>query len=598
MIKARQKIKLIWVLVFALLAPILLAVQFSYASAMHNLEIVFEDNPNSAYLGETVKLGEVYARYPDKVDMIETLVLSPSGNVVELDGNQFTATQEGEYKLWAKAHKGEDSFEDSHIITVSKASFPVLAKKPYIPTAFIANSEYAVEQATFIDYNADTPTETAYEVYLTDAFGVEKKVTDTFTLQTDIDTAEIKLCYVAKSSVTSAENRVEYTVPVVQAFAKEKGSRLYNFAAMFVDSTAERIENQADGVAIYGTRTYGAKFINSIYANFELVFSSIEGKTNFETVCFTFSDKENSANAFSLEVSKYSETQVNVCLNGRKNYRAQGAFDDFKNGIKLSFNADTRVVADSEGNTVCVVNERLLGGEFISFSGLEANLAITVKGGDVESALLLKSLNGQSLSKDRSKDGVSPFTVFTKRINAIVAHGEDFVIPQILVFDLLEPNVKYFVSCTTPNGEVAEALDGTSLYEASADKDYVVNAAMMGEYLINVYCEDYNGNSEDLWLTVSVSERTPPTLVMDADVSYSAKVGDSITLPKCTYSDNVSTQENLKLIVSISLPYASYVSVNAGDTFTFEQAGMYVVRYTVYDENFNIAFKEYVVMVA
>lgn len=598
MIRTKKKTNYVWVLLFALLIPISLANHLLDASAMNNSEIVFKDNPTSAYLGETVTLGEIYARYPDNVDLIETLVLSPDGNVVEVESNQFTATQEGEYKLWAKAYKGEDCFEDSHTIVVTKAAFPVLAKKPYVPNAFITNEEYPVEKVTFVDYNLTTPAETAYEVFLTDAYGIEKKITDNFTLQTDIDVAEVKLCYVAKSSVTNVENRVEYVVSVVQAFTKESGIRAYDFAAMFVDSTAERIENQDGGVAIYGTRTYRAKFINTIYANFELEFSSIERKTNFESVCFTFSDKEYSSNAFSLEVSKYSDTQVNVCLNGKRNYRAQGTFDDFKNGIKLSFNADTHIVTDGDGNTVCVVNEVISGRKFTSFTDSEANLEITVKGGNVESALLMKSLNGQSLSKTRSKDGVSPFTVFTKRMNTVVVQGHDFVIPQVLVFDLLEPNLKCFVSCTTPDGEVAKASDGTDLYEASADKDYVVNAAMMGEYLINIYCEDYNGNSDDLWLTVLVSERTPPTLTIKNDLSRSAKLGDSITLPKCSYSDNFSTQENLKLIVTISLPYASYVSVSAGDKFTFEQAGMYVVRYTVYDENFNIAYKEYVVMVS
>ena len=77
-------------------------------------------------------------------------------------------------------------------------------------------------------------------------------------------------------------------------------------------------------------------------------------------------------------------------------------------------------------------------------------------------------------------------------------------------------------------------------------------------------------------------------------MAQTVKVGDEITLPKATITDNDTPQDKI-------LSYVYVVKGNnrkqiVGDTYKFTTAGEYKIRYVAYDANQNYTVVEFTVV--
>ena len=73
--------------------------------------------------------------------------------------------------------------------------------------------------------------------------------------------------------------------------------------------------------------------------------------------------------------------------------------------------------------------------------------------------------------------------------------------------------------------------------------------------------------------------------------SYSktnVKLGDTFTVPRLKYSDNVTPTEKLVVLITVTDPDGKYTIVKQGEQFTFRSEGNYYIRYSVFDENCNV----------
>ena len=97
-------------------------------------------------------------------------------------------------------------------------------------------------------------------------------------------------------------------------------------------------------------------------------------------------------------------------------------------------------------------------------------------------------------------------------------------------------------------------------------------------------------------MAIRVVDTEMPTMNLSGNVVKNAKVGDKITLPTATVSDNLT--QNCTIKVYVFNPNGQLLEIKEGDKgFIPTCAGVYTVVYYVIDEAGNFAFQRFTVTV-
>ena len=160
--------------------------------------------------------------------------------------------------------------------------------------------------------------------------------------------------------------------------------------------------------------------------------------------------------------------------------------------------------------------------------------------------------------------------------------GNKVNLPKLTAFDLLDKNVTVTLTVVKP--------DGTLVYKGN--EGYTLEVTESGEYSVEYTATDSAGNIRRLVSSVYVTDIVSPVIEVNG-IAASVKVGDEITLPKATITDNDTAADKI-------LSYVYVVKGNnrkqiVGDTYKFTAAGVYKIRYVAYDANQNFTIVEFTV---
>jgi hypothetical protein len=129
-----------------------------------------------------------------------------------------------------------------------------------------------------------------------------------------------------------------------------------------------------------------------------------------------------------------------------------------------------------------------------------------------------------------------------------------------------------------------------------------------GNYLVTYFAKDSNGKSTEESYSVMVADETAPTLTVNGSLRSEYKVGDKISIPTYSATDNGETccvqvelilpnnelrllhySENgevTSLLAADNTLYNSSFKVDE-NTFVAEDVGIYTLRFLAYDEYYN-----------
>lgn len=167
------------------------------------------------------------------------------------------------------------------------------------------------------------------------------------------------------------------------------------------------------------------------------------------------------------------------------------------------------------------------------------------------------------------------------------------------------------VTVNTPNGDVATSVDGVRLENVTADRAYDVKLTQIGQYRVSytVTCigaTRTNGQAtleNDDYYIINVSEGIAPTVSFKdgSNEATTVKVakGKTHQIKEFVATDNTTPSENLKVYKMI-LDEAFVIEANGYnvDSYTFTEAGTYIVYVLVYDALGNSAASYYKVIVS
>ena len=142
-------------------------------------------------------------------------------------------------------------------------------------------------------------------------------------------------------------------------------------------------------------------------------------------------------------------------------------------------------------------------------------------------------------------------------------------------------------------------MDGTLLKNVPSGKVYQIKLDTYGAYTFNYTYADSNDNEESFTMVVSCLDKIAPEISVEAQ-EINGKIGEALQVPKHTVTYNYSDVDAGKIttLIQIITPEGIYISYNPEKGYVFDRAGVYTLRYYVFDENFNVQSKDIVCKVS
>ena len=378
---------------------------------------------------------------------------------------------------------------------------------------------------------------------------------------------------VVYTAVSSDDPSVE-SVKEVKLNVVKKGdlSRYFYGEGITYSSDEDSVSFTSEGIT-------SVKYVNPLPAfNFSIDFAFSYGNS----VKLTLRDSVNTDESVSFELRR-DPNGVLIYLNGRYVKQERTTFCNtlwslYYNDLDFTFRNDV-------GKVLASIRDTLSGKSFEGFGSQRIYLEIEfdcAEGG----SLTVPYLCGQVFSSD-SSDYVNPVELI--EFDREVAFQSSFVVPRIIVADVLSPDCGGMLTIYAP--------DNSILYDrVPIDGEYTVSCDAYGQYILQYRIFDGAQNSIDRSFIVYVRDKTAPSLEVKGKVPDSAKIGKTISLPKAEVSDNHDT--DLKATVWITAPNGTVEVAEAGGSFCPKQKGIYHIRYYVQDAGYNYSMKEYTLSVS
>lgn len=316
----------------------------------------------------------------------------------------------------------------------------------------------------------------------------------------------------------------------------------------------------------------------------QLFLRPVEGKTNFGKLELTLIDAANTQVALTLSI----DLKQNKAFVGDSSVEL-GDYGDilqlhYKNGSSKFLLGDTVLFTcdkDDSGN---------------AFTGFSGGVYMTIAFGDVtgSSQILLTRVNNQPLGHKNSTmlDMTEPTVALTSPLHSTQIFGEEFDIPTYIAYDVLNDIKETSVK--------VEAPDGTTYTDVFTIDQY-------GKYKLSFIAKDTCGNTAKITKIVFVNDDVAPELSVSQLEKTSYKLGDAVTVPGYTVSDNLGVyfvdvilflpNSEIRLLTHDATGEITYCLNNSGyypktfcndeHSFKTEQEGTYTIRYVAYDDQYN-----------
>ena len=414
------------------------------------------------------------------------------------------------------------------------------------------------------------------------------------------DGTEVNILYVAEGVTGSVE--WSDVIPVVDT---ESGK--YKSKYFYTTDNALQIIDRKTNLEFVFNDNVQTTFINTISTgDLKLSFLYEVEKMNFSQMKLIVKDAfdMNLSVTFNLFYDMASNTWT-IQLN---NESVGSSYAVNKGSLSFTYSAKTAEVIDTNSEVVAKVTKYDNGDEFQGFSDW-VYIDIAFAGVNGESLIALTQLSNQSMgynksSLEKAADEIKPIIVLDEAFLLRQTLGSKAIIPTAKAFDVLGQIVEFTVRVER-GGQVLASGAGDQPLDITLDK--------AGYYDVVYYAKDTNGNYMSIPYMILVSDLTAPTITIENNLQDTYAVGDRITIPTYSATDNgdycyiqvmvVLPNDEMRLLhyvengeVTSLLDMGNYIydaSFKADEnTFIAEKKGTYTLRFLAFDEYYNYTVKE------
>lgn len=553
-------------------------------------------------LGEKIKTLNNSADLKLKIELIsdnETIVIADLKNSQEIDefwanDNYFKVSYAGKYKVRLTYSDNAISGSSEYEFTTIASQVITFDAKPFIPRLLIKDAFYDFETVNAIKYSNGLP-EDAGKAVLQISWdgGAFEDIPNYKVVQVEgSQTAQLKACFGEYSILSDVAiiKDVNFAAAVQNGGSGLNGVNYFHFEegtmTMADDKDLLFVSNSTGAVKTL-------QFANMVnITNFSFTYRILDEYSNFDNVKFILSDPYVEENVLELMLYKrsgsvyFSYNGVEVAINEGFAANSDKTFEYNAASGVLSFTGATSTYAPE-----------------VEFSTPLAYFDIVLEGVRGNAGILVKKLNGQSLSQStrdkREPDLVSDFMIGHYGV------GEVITLPGVMFIDVLSP-IKYTDITTSlkfDKKEIQTSIDGVLLdgIQNESNRSYQVEIKKIGEYRYHFKAVDAFGNDNDSFMIINAVDKVAPTIKFKGEIKENVivniKVGKSIKL-NYTISDNLTKTENLiTTIVLRDCTDAILFPINS-KTIKFDKVGRFEVSIVCQDLANNVSIKSFEVVVS
>ena len=497
----------------------------------------------------------------------------------------FYATAAG---VWTVTYRAVDmtgyAQTASFVVTVLPSDEPVLSEQPVVPQLFIAGAPYTLAEAYADDYSSGSRERVRMQVRVKDANGEAVYETgETFVPASAQNGDAVSLSYLCRGTVMA-----EYEIPAVLAFIREDGtSRLH--VENYFHGTGVQSEKTASGIllsAAAGTDAMEWTFANSLAAELALDLRSVPGSSSFAGLRITLTDAEDPSVSVSAQLVQRGAhstfTAGDSSLDLDRSFTASTSQQ-----FLIGFEKDSFLL----GNVRFPVSQTELGEPFTGFASGKIWLHVEMYGVGGSAAYKVVSLNSYPFTES-ARDLVAPNIVLLEDYGGSYERGASYTIGAAVASDVLSPAVTFGLTVRDPEGNIVSDINGVPLENVDPSAEYTIVLEKFGQYRIQYTAEESSEfiarpNEAIFRYAVNVEDGTAPVFAFDGELVSEAKVGEVITLPDYTVTDNVTAAEEIVVTQYVLTPNGMLL-VLQGNAFRPAYEGVYEFRLIAMDSYGNM----------
>ena len=469
---------------------------------------------------------------------------------------------------------------------ITEAMKPTFIETPTLPKYLVAGNVYRLPKLSA--YNYVTAFGEKIETTISVVENGTAKAIDEVYVPSGVPQAEI--VYTAKIGDVIGEYRT--TIPVYNTKDSE-GIHMERYFLCDENATAVAASKF---VNLTATANAEIEFVNALIASaFRTEFSLGGNYSGLKKLTIGLTDiaREEKTLTFTY---LFDEKTVRFYLNGKENTAVAvegSASADMKFSLQLDM-AQKQVSYDITNDFVLPVTHFANGDGYDGFTDGLAYVTYEMEVSDAAS-INIQKINGHVFN-DKNTEKIKPMIAWGGDTGGQYTIGETLKLPKIIANDVLSGNVDAYVTIMMPDGSIAKDVSlrqmENFLYDGS---ELEVLLSEYGDYKIVVTATDAFGNTSTSNLRVSVVDKEKPQMTINGSIVETAKVGDKISLPKASGTDNYVTPK-----ISVYVVCAggnTYLFENGKNSFIANQAGVYTVVYTISDDMGNFVSTYYKITV-
>ena len=328
------------------------------------------------------------------------------------------------------------------------------------------------------------------------------------------------------------------------------------------------------------------------YYGLNLRFTALESSTNYQKAEVILVSDENEEQKVTLGFMSLHDGKASMTADG-KTYSVKvengvyGALSSYNgeeyNTVSLSYSLDGTVSIN--GTEICKITAYDSGRVFTGFDGGKVRITFAIKGVASNSKFVINLVANQS------------FTLYTKDFDETMAvvgllrdvtseeytKGSIFELPDVVTGDVLTGSVTGKLSVFAP--------DGTALItNVELNKKQTITFDNYGYYRLEYTVTDGAFNTGKRIFRIHVADVTPPVIVIGDITNTSVKVGNTVTVPSVTVTDDNPNGE-ITYYIYLRTPETLLIRVSDGDSIALSSEGTYRIIVYAFDESGNINYE-------
>ena len=473
------------------------------------------------------------------------------------------------------------TYSTQHTVSVSEAAKPTFLEEPILPKYLISGNKYTLPSLNAYNYitASGTPISTAISVKEN---GVEKVLENGDYTVGNVSEAEI----IYTAEVNGAIGTYKKLLPV---YSVKKSNKLDMAKYFILDANGTAVSN-INGIQLTATKDTGFEFINWVSAlSMRTEFTATTTTNKMQKFHIYLTDIVNQSKQIKFTY-EFRTTGIVFYVNDDVNNAnsVSGALTNNKRfEVRYDF-ANSKVFFDLSNEKTIQIKSFLNGNKLEDFTNDRVYVTYAVEGVDNSASFVINSLNGHTFSRETA-DYIAPTIEMKNELPSEAILGSTIIIPEIIACDVLSGDVNVYVSVLLPNKENAVSTDGKSLSNVLyTGKSLSFALPEYGEYVIVLSATDGNGNKAGINIITKVVDVEKPIIVLEHEIVQSVTLGQSVTIPSATVTDNRDANVNVNIYVFN--PSGAVIMIGAQHNgFVANQVGIYTVVYNAMDAEGNCA---------